>query len=178
MPAAHYDSIDDFDDVESLGAYRELLEKDTPEIALAKINFGSRDNARHPMAWDGSEKCGFTDGEPWIITHSRSSEVNAASDIAADKSVYRFYQKLLKLRAENEVFLDGDFDEVSKPEDDHFIYTRSLGDEKWVIICNFGQKQDIKLPFGCEAPALANLDRKTADGMYSPYECCAARVKQ
>ena len=176
MPTAHYDSIDDFDDVESLGAYRELLEKDTPEIALAKINFGSRDNARHPMAWDGSEKCGFTDGEPWIITHSRSSEVNSASDIAADKSVYRFYQELLKLRAENDVFLDGDFDEVSKPEDDHFIYTRSIGDEKWVIICNFGQKQEIKLPFECETPALANLGRRSAEGTYSPYECCAARV--
>lgn len=178
MPTAHYDSIDSFDDVESLGAYRELLEKDTPETALAKINFGSRDNARHPMAWDGSEKCGFTTGEPWIITHSRSSEVNAEADLAAEKSVYRFYQELLKLRAENDVFLDGDFTEVSTPKDDHFIYTRSLGDEKWVIICNFGQKQEIKLPFECETPALANLDRKTADGIYSPYECCAARLKQ
>ena len=32
------------------------------------------------------------------------------------------------------------------------------------------------LPFACEAPALANLDRKTADGTYAPYECSAARV--
>ena len=42
------------------------------EEALAMINFGSRDNARHPMEWDGSENGGFTTGKPWIARRSRS----------------------------------------------------------------------------------------------------------
>jgi glycosidase len=178
MPAAHYDNIDCFDDVECLGAYREMItEKGLSEAeALEKVNFGSRDNARHPMAWDGSAKCGFTTGEPWLIAHSRAAEVNVASDLAAERSVYRFYQQLLKLRGENDAFTDGTFELISKPEDDHFIYTRTQDGEKWAVICNFEKDQQIKLPFDCEEPALANLGRKTADGAYAPYECAAAKI--
>jgi glycosidase len=43
----------------------------TEEEALDKINFGSRDNARHPMAWSGNDQGGFTTGSPWIALHSR-----------------------------------------------------------------------------------------------------------
>lgn len=182
MPSAHYDDIACFDDVECLGNYKEMIEdKGLSEAeALEKVNFGSRDNARHPMAWDGSEKCGFTTGEPWLIAHSRAGEVNVDADLRADKqgrSVYSFYQKLLRLRASSDAFADGSFKVISAPEDDYFIYTRSLGDEKWAVICNFESAQEIELPFECEEPALANLGRKEAAGAYAPYECAAARIK-
>ena len=177
MTAAHYDDIGMFDDVECLGHYKEMLERMSPEEALEKVNFGSRDNARHPMAWDDSEYNGFSTAEPWLCPHSRSKEINVKADRAADKSVYRFYQQLLKLRTGNDAFLDGDLEVVSKPEDDYFVYTRTLGDEKWVVVCNFEKEQSIELPFECEAPALANLGRKTADGAYAAYECAAARVR-
>ena len=36
------------------------------EEAIAKINFGSRDNARRPMPWDGSEFGGFSKVKAWI----------------------------------------------------------------------------------------------------------------
>ena len=178
MATAHYDSIDDFDDVECLGHYREMLERMSPEEALEKVNFGSRDNARHPMPWDGSEKCGFTTGEPWLIRHSRAGEINVEADLASEKSVYGFYQKLFALRKGNDVFLDGDLEVISGPEDDFFVYTRTLEGEKWAVICNFGKQQSISLPFECEEPALTNLGRKTASGSYFPYECAAARVIQ
>ena len=41
MPAAHYDSIDDFDDVESLGAYRKYRQTLSEEETVKKINFGA-----------------------------------------------------------------------------------------------------------------------------------------
>ena len=176
IPAAHYDSIEDFDDVESLGAYRRLVQEMGKEEALEKVNFGSRDNARHPMAWDDSEFSGFSTAKPWLAVHSRAGEVNVRKDLEADRSVYRFYQEVLKLRAENDVFADGDFETVSKQNDYHLVYTRTLGDEKWAVICNFEKSQDIKLPFSCEAPAVANLGRNRADGSYMPYECCIAKV--
>ena len=175
--STHYDDIGCFNDVESLGAYREYLGKMSPEEALAKVNFGSRDNARHPMAWDSTEKGGFTDGEPWLCLHSRMAEINAEADLASERSVFRFYEALLKLRTEKDAFLDGDVDVISKPEDDFFVYTRTLGDEKWAVVCNFEKEQEIEIPFDCEAPALANLGRKSAAGTYRPYECCAARIK-
>lgn len=176
MASAHYDDISVFDDVESLGHYRDMLEKYTPEEALEKINFGSRDNARHPMMWDDSEYNGFSTVKPWLLPHSRGNEINVKNDLASDKSIYRFYGDLFRLRTGNDVFLDGDLEVISTPEDDYFVYTRTLGDEKWAVVCNFEKPQDICLPFDCEAPELANLGRQSAGGAYAPYECAVARV--
>jgi oligo-1,6-glucosidase len=132
------------------------------------------------MAWDDSKNNGFTEEgcEPWLITHSRAEEVNVKKDLVSEKSVYRFYQELLKLREENSAFHDGNVEVISSPEDGCFIYTRSAGDEKWVVICNFEKDQDIELPFDCEPPALANLGRKTASGHYISYECAAAKLNR
>ena len=178
MPAAHYDSIEDFDDIESLGRYKKFLKTYSEEECLEKINFGSRDNARHPMAWDGSENSGFSTGRPWLIPHSRAAEVNVENDLAAERSVYRFYQELLKLRADNEAFTTGDLEVISAQEDDFFVFMRTSGDDKWVAVCNFEKERDIKLPVECEKPALSNLGRDTADGTYAPYECSVSKVKR
>ena len=175
--SAHYDSIDCFDDIESVNTYRDFCQTMPPEEALSKINFGSRDNARHPMAWT-AETSGFTSGDKtWIISHSRQQEINLTADLAAEKSVFRFYQALLRLRAEHAAFLDGKFEVVSRPEDDFFVYTRAWGDQAWAVICNFAHAQEIRLPFACEAPALSNLGRESAEGMYGPYECAVCRIK-
>ena len=178
MPAAHYNSIEDFDDIESLGWYKKFLKTYSEEECLEKINFGSRDNARHPMAWDGSENSGFSTGRPWLIPHSRAAEVNVENDLAAERSVYRFYQELLKLRADNEAFTTGDLEVISAQEDDFFVFMRTSGDDKWVAVCNFEKERDIKLPVECEKPALSNLGRDTADGTYAPYECSVSKVKR
>ena len=178
MPAAHYDSIDDFDDVESLGYYRKYRETLSEEECLEKINFGSRDNARHPMAWDGSRNNGFTDegATPWLLPHNRAAEINVKADLASQKSVYSFYRKLLELRKNNKEFQYGDVEILSKPEDSFFVYIRGIGESKWAVICNFEARQDIELPFECEAPVLANLNRATAGGSYAPFECAVAQI--
>jgi glycosidase len=146
------------------------------EEALEKVNFGSRDNARHPMCWDDSDGAGFTTGTPWFSLHPRYREINVKGDRKANKSVWRFYQALLSLRRNNETFLDGDFDVISSVDDPYFIYTRAWKDEKWVIVCNFETEQEISVPFNCEAPALTNLKRTSMSGVYAPYECAIARV--
>ncbi len=174
--AAHYDSIDCFDDIETINAYREFCQTQTEEEALARINFGSRDNARHPMAWNGGENGGFTSGTPWLRVHSRYQEINVEKDLASEKSVYRFYQKLLRLRRETPAFLDGSMKVISSPDDAFFVYTRSLGEETWAVVCNFESEQRITLPFRCEKPVLSNMERESADGMFAPYECAVARV--
>nr|MCR5538763.1 hypothetical protein [Lachnospiraceae bacterium] len=203
VTSARYESIDCFDDVETINEYKELCRRMSPQEALAKINFGSRDNARRPIAWTAGANGGFTSGTPWIPLHTRYREVNVEADLNApeaaesgspeaaggSRSVYRFYQALLKLRREHDVFLDGDAEVISASEDDCFIYTRTLPStgvstdagtldrgETWVVICNFGAERVIALPYECEPPALTNLGRASADGVYAPYECAAARV--
>ena len=177
MPSPCYDSIDSFRDIESINSYAELRASMTEAEALQKINFGSRDNSRRPMAWDGGEKGGFTTGAPWIPLHSRQKEINLENDLASERSVFRFCQRLLKLRAGNDAFLDGTFQVVSREEDDFFAFTRMWESEKWAVICNFDREQRITLPFVCEVPHLSNLGRTQADGVYQPYECAVCRVR-
>jgi len=102
--------------------------------------------------------------------------VNLENDLAAERSIFRFYQALLKLRAQTPALLDGDFEVLSQPEDEFFVYTRTLDGERWVVVCNFAQEENIQLPFACEAPVLSSLNRETADGVYQPYECAVCRV--
>ena len=179
MPAAHYDSIDDFDDVESLGYYRKYKETLSEEECLEKINFGSRDNARHPMAWDGSRNSGFTDENavPWLRPHNRAAEINVEEELASKKSVLKYYKKMLALRSAHKEFQYGDIEIVSKPEDNFFVFVRRLGRSEWAVVCNFEAQQSIELPFECETPVLANMNKETASGNYAPYECTVSKVK-
>ncbi|MBR6028544.1 MAG: hypothetical protein IKP40_05580 [Clostridia bacterium] len=174
--SAHYDSIDCFNDIETLRAYRDFCRTVQPEGALRRINFGSRDNARHPMAWNGGPNGGFSSGTPWLALHSRYQEINVERDLNADRSVYRFYQALLALRRSSGVFLDGKVQVISSAAEPFLIFTRSLEGEKWAVVCNFEKEQRIALPFRCVKPGLSNLSRAAMDGIYAPYECAAARV--
>lgn len=177
MAVSYSDDIGDFDDVESINAYKEFFQVMGKEKALEKVNFGSRDNARHPMPWDGTEKAGFTEGEPWIGLHSRYREINVKKDQESEKSVFGFYRELLNLRANNEAFLDGDFEVISDKCDNCFVYTRTSGEDQWVVVCNFETKQTIEVPFECSEPALSNLGREIVNGVYAPYECAVARIR-
>ena len=99
MTNVPFDSIDAFRDIESLNHYAEAVaEGDDPEAVLASMRPMSRDNARTPMQWDGSEHAGFTTGEPWIAVNPNHTEINAAAAIADPDSVFHHYRKLIELR--------------------------------------------------------------------------------
>ncbi len=178
MTASHYNSIDCFDDVESINTYREFCREMSAEEALEKINFGSRDNARHPMPWNDQPQGGFTAGEPWMPLYSRYHEINVDKDLASERSVYRFYQRLLSLRADQRTLLYGSVKVLSSENDPFFIYTRTLDNDTWIVACNFESTQRINLPFDCEAPALSNMNRNGMAGEYAPYECAVAHVRK
>ena len=174
-PSAHYDSIEDFDDIESINYYKEMLAEMSPEEALKKINFGSRDNSRRPLSWDGTDGAGFTDAKPWIPFHSRQKDINLAKDLASEHSIFRFYRDLLRLRAEEIALTEGEFRVVSKPEDDFFAYTRTKGDTKILVVCNFETPQVLHFS-EAGTVLLANLNRTEISGNYQSYECAVFRL--
>ena len=170
-----FKSVDDFRDLESINAYKELIESGlyTKEDMFPKIAHKSRDNARTPMQWDASENAGFTTGTPWIAVNPNYKKVNVADQLKREDSVFNYYKKLIRLRKENEIIVYGNY-ELLLPEDENiFAYVRTLDNQKLLVVCNFS-KAEQKFDFsGYEnAKALiSNYNRDARkDGILKPYE--------
>lgn len=171
-----YDTIEDFRDVESLNMYEELCQIMTPEEALPKINFGSRDNQRRPFCWDGTKHAGFTTGTPWIPVHSQYKDCNLEKDWASEKSVWQFYRELLHLRLDHPALTKGTFAPVAPRDTDYCAFTRTEGDEQFLVVCNFETAQTLQIPNAYGKLVLSNygLQEKT-DNFYAPYEVAVFR---
>lgn len=172
-----YGRIGDFRDIESLNMYDELIRTMTPEEAIAKINFGSRDNARRPMQWNGGLNGGFSDGTPWIPLASRYREINLQADLRSPKSVFRYYRDLLALRRTSRALTLGETEFVSQTDDPFFAYIRSGNRERLLFVCNFEKQSDIQLPFAGKT-VLSNSGRKAVSGVYGPYETAVFRLAE
>ena len=72
-----FDAVDELRDIESINLYHELLQKMTPQQALAKVLCGTRDYARTPMPWAEGPGGGFTVGTPWLRMASSSAQSGA-----------------------------------------------------------------------------------------------------
>ena len=170
-----FNSVDDFRDLESINAYRELVESGlyTDEDMFPKIAHKSRDNARTPMQWDASENAGFTTGTPWIAVNPNYKKINVADQLKREDSVFHYYQKLIRLRKENEIIVYGNY-ELLLPEDENiFAYTRTLGNQKLLVVCNFS-KSEQRFDFSGYENAkvlISNYNRDAGeDGILKPYE--------
>ena len=170
-----FNSVDDFRDLESINAYKELIESGlyTKEDMFPKIAHKSRDNARTPMQWDASENAGFTTGTPWIALNPNYKKINVADQLKRDDSVFHYYQKLIRLRKENEIIVYGKY-ELLLPEDENiFAYTRTLDNKKLLVVCNFS-KSEQKFDFSGYENAeilISNYNRDVReDGTLKPYE--------
>ena len=170
-----FNSVDDFRDLESINAYRELVDSGlyTDEDMFPKIAHKSRDNARTPMQWDASENAGFTTGTPWIAVNPNYKKINVEDQLKREDSVFHYYQKLIRLRKENEIIVYGNY-ELLLPEDENiFAYTRTLDNKKLLVVCNFS-KSEQKFDFqGYEnvEVLISNYNRDAGeDGILKPYE--------
>ena len=170
-----FNSVDDFRDLESVNAYRELVESGlyTDEDMFPKIAHKSRDNARTPMQWDASENAGFTTGTPWIAVNPNYKKINVADQLKREDSVFHYYQKLIRLRKENEIIVYGNY-ELLLPEDENiFAYKRTLDNQKLLVVCNFS-KSEQRFDFSGYENAkvlISNYNRDAReDGILKPYE--------
>ena len=100
----------------------------------------ARDNARTPMQWDNSHAAGFTQSEPWYTVNTNYNEINVNKALENENSIFYYYQKLIALRKQYQILVDGTF-ELLCPEDEQiFAYTRAWNNQKWLIVCNFYEK--------------------------------------
>ena len=163
----------DWRDLESLNAYRELCQTGTPPPqALAAVQRMARDNARTPMQWTAGPNAGFTTGTPWMRVNPNYTAINAEAALADPASVFYTYQKLIALRKANPVFAAGDFKLLCPGDTQVFAYLRRGGGQTMLVAANLsGQDAAFALPadFAAVPPALATQGAPTP-GTLRPWE--------
>lgn len=134
-----FESPEDFRDIESINAYKEWCSEGSlsHEVFWPCIVFKSRDNARTPMQWDDSAQAGFTSGTPWIAVNPNYREINAKAETADPDSVFHYYRKLIALRKKNPIMVYGKYEAMMEDNEELFVYTRTLGQEKLLVVCSF-----------------------------------------
>lgn len=138
-----FTSLEEFRDIESINAYHEMTEKGIigKEDMFRYISYKGRDNARTPMQWDDSENAGFTTGTPWINVNPNYKEINAKEETGRETSVFHYYKQLIRLRKENEIIVYGTYELLLPDSEELYVYTRTLGGEKLITICNFTEHE-------------------------------------
>ena len=142
MTNVRFASIEQYQDIEIRNMYRERLEKGYAEKDIMESIYAKgRDNARTPMQWDDTENAGFTTGTPWIGVNPNYQEINAQSQIDDENSVFHYYKKLIHLRKENSIFVDGDFTLLLPEDENIFAYVREYEGRKLLVAANFTDKE-------------------------------------
>ena len=142
MTNAHFESIDEYKDVEALDIFRDFTErkgfseKDTLEL----LGLKSRDNARTPMQWDNTVNAGFTEGTPWIGVNKNCKEINVEQCLADQDSIFYYYQKLIQLRHEMPIITDGVYELLDKENESVYAYLRKGEKETLLVVGNFTDK--------------------------------------
>ncbi len=170
-----FSTIEDFADIEAINMYYERKQMGYSEKDIMKsLCTKARDNARTPMQWNTSYQAGFTEGTPWYHINPNYTKINVEMALEDKNSIFYYYQKLIKLRKEEDILVYGTF-ELLCPEDKHiFAYIRKWNEKIWIVICNFYEKSTEFLYSGKAKVILSNYKQETTISLEQiklrPYE--------
>ncbi|MEK4465096.1 alpha-glucosidase [Paenibacillus sp. FSL H8-0315] len=184
MTNVKFTAIEHYKDIEILNMYREKVTEGgaDPNSVLNAIHIKGRDNARTPMQWDDSANAGFTEGEPWLKVNPNYKEINVEQALADSDSIFYYYQRLLALRKKNPIMAYGEYKLLLPEHEDIYAYTRTLDDEKWLVLLNFNEvPQTVDL--SAELSKVTELiignypDNAPTRELLRPYEARVYRLK-
>lgn len=142
MTNVAFDSIDDYDDIETKNVYQEWKEKGRDLDQLMKaIHEQGRDNARTPVQWSDQSQAGFTSGTPWIRVNPNYKEINVLSQEGDPDSVLHFYRKMIQVRKENPSLVYGEFEDMDPQSEQVYVFKRWDDDVEFLVALNFSSEQ-------------------------------------
>ena len=188
MTNVAFESIEEYRDVATRNMYKEAVEEKgvDPQVALKVVHARSRDNARTPMQWDGTENAGFTRGTPWINVNPNYKEINVAESRADPNSVFYYYQKLIRLRKENPIVVYGTYDLILSSHEEIYAFTRTLDEDRLLVILNFTRNTPLfilpkNISFSSRELLISNYDVDVNENIHQitlrPYEARVYRLK-
>lgn len=151
MLNAHYPSIEQYQDVESLNYYKILLEQGkTEKEALETLAARSRDNGRTPMQWSQEKYGGFSEAAPWIpMSAACRKEITVEAQEKDDDSILAFYKKLIAMRKRYPVIAEGKIAFLETGTDLAIAYRRTLADQEILVACDLSREEQ-SIPVGKE----------------------------
>ncbi|KAG9229799.1 trehalose-6-phosphate hydrolase [Amylocarpus encephaloides] len=146
--------IEEFKDIETINYWKkcnDLYADDEDQMALGRkiIDMKARDHARTPMQWAPVENAGFCDPgvKPWMRVMDDFKTINVERQVKGNDtdelSVWQFWQTALLYRKEHaDVFVYGDFQELSTQDPKTYVYHReSQNGERWLVVLNFSRNE-------------------------------------
>lgn len=178
MTDPHFDSIQQYRDVESRNAYDNLMQQGIDESeVLTILGQKSRDNSRTPIQWTSEKQAGFTSGTPWIDIPNNAEHINVEAAIEDTTSVIHTYRELIKLRHEHDIITYGDIEPMYMEHPQLFIYRRNYDNQTWLVIANFS-KETIKLPEDLYSEGTTIIQSGTIEnGEISPFGAVVINVQ-
>ena len=148
-------SAEDYEDVQTRWHYQNALSHVLPDaLRLKWCHRGSRDSARTPMQWSDAPNAGFTAGTPWFSVNDNYRTVNVAAQEDDPDSLLNFYRAAIALRKRLRVVRDGDYRDHRPLSGSLYVYSRTLGDERLLVVCSF-----VERPVRFTAPKSFDLSR-------------------
>jgi oligo-1,6-glucosidase len=160
MTNVAFESIADYNDIETVNLYHELVDEkgQDPQAVLAVFHAKSRDNARTPMQWTAAPLAGFTSGKPWLKVNPNYTEINVEQALADPNSIFYYYQNLIRLRKTMPAVVYGTYDLILPEHPQIYAFTRTLENERLVVVLNFSQEFAVfELPGDIQCPSAALL---------------------
>lgn len=173
MTNAYFKSLDQYRDIEAINAFHQFTKDGSmsEEEMMDCLRAVSRDNARTPMQWDDTEHAGFTTGTPWIDVNNNYRLINAKAAVADPDSVYYYYQKLIRLRKELDIVVEGVFCPLLEDNDNIYAYAREYEGKKMIVACNFCDHEvSCDLFAATGGTELINNYASHKEGFLKPYE--------
>lgn len=141
MTNAPFSSIDQYRDIETLNMHRLHLEAGLPETDFIRgANANGRDNSRTPMQWSAAPHAGFTTGTPWIDANPNYRDINVAAAERDPTSIFAHYRRLIALRKELPIIVEGSYRSWLDDHPDVIAYTRDLRDQSLLVLANFSAR--------------------------------------
>nr|WP_285889759.1 alpha-glucosidase [Neobacillus niacini] len=142
MTNVKFDSLEDYRDIETMNMYKERIALGySHEEIMKSIYVKGRDNARTPIQWDDTANGGFTSATSWIKVNPRYDEINVKAALEDPQSTFYYYQKLIALRKEMDIIIEGDFKLLLKDSTEVFAYERNWQNEQLLVLCNFSSSE-------------------------------------
>ncbi|WP_132053659.1 alpha-amylase family glycosyl hydrolase [Pseudocnuella soli] len=100
----------------------------------------SRDPARTPMQWDGSEFAGFSATRPWLRLGPQYKRPHVAAQKEDPHSQLHFYKKLIALRQSQPALLVGDYIQVHADHQALAYIREASGAPALLVVLNLSHK--------------------------------------